>query len=112
MLESDWVAEDPEAHLLPHLQRLCVERDWELVRAEVADAVLEIDVIAPTGTVASAEEAAFGLLGTFAEASTHATVERTADPGGVVLFATTGMLEGDGAFAPHGHTARIAVRRS
>ena len=29
----------------------------------------------------------------------------------VELLATTGMLEGDGAFAPHGHTVRIAVRR-
>ena len=28
------------------------------------------------------------------------------------LFVTTGMLEGDGSFAPHGHTVRFRVRRS
>ena len=110
MLEPDWVAEDPEAHLLPHARRLCAERGWEVARAEVVDAVLEVEVAAPASTVRSPTEAAYCLLGTFAEASTH-VVARSADVGkDVVLFATTGMLEGDGVFAPHGHTVRIAVR--
>lgn len=110
MLEPDWVAEDPEAHLLPHMRRLCAERGWELTRSDVADAVLEVDVVAPAATVRSPYEAAFSLLGTFAEASTH-VVERSTDVGKEVeLFVTTGMLEGDGVFAPHGHTVRISVR--
>jgi hypothetical protein len=109
MLEPDWVTEDADAHLLPHVRRMCAERGWEVTRAEVTDAVLEVDVSAPAATVRSPREAAFALLGTFAEASTH-VVERVADVGNEVeVFATTGMLEGDGDFAPHGHTARIRV---
>ena len=110
MSEPDWVAEDPDAHLLPHVQRLCEKRGWELTRADVADDVLEVDVVAPAATVRSPREAAFSLLGTFAEASTH-VVERSTDVRKEVeLFVTTGMLEGDGVFAPHGHTVRISVR--
>jgi hypothetical protein len=110
MLEPDWVTEDPDAHLLPHVRRLCTERGWELARADVVDAVLEVDVLAPATTVRSPREAAFSLLGTFSEASTH-VVERSPDVGrDVQLLVTTGMLEGDGVFAPHGHTARITVR--
>lgn len=110
MLEPDWVAEDPELHLLPHVERLCAERGWDLDRSEVVDAVLEIDVAAPRTATATPRAVAFALLGTFAEASTH-VVEESADVGrDVQLHATTGMLEGDGVFAPHGHTVRIRVR--
>jgi hypothetical protein len=109
MLEPDWVTEDPEIHLLPHVRRVCIERGWDIARAGVADAVLQIDVSAPASTVRSPREAAFALLGSFAEASTH-VVERSPDVAGEVeLVVTTGMLEGDGVFAPHGHTVRIRV---
>ena len=109
MLEPDWVTEEPEIHLLPHIERLCAERGWKVSRADVVDAVLEVDVDAPRVTVATPRAAAFTILGTFAEASTH-VVERSTDVGrSVVLHATTGMLEGDGAFAPHGHTVLIRV---
>ena len=109
MLEPDWVSEDPDAHLVPHLQRVCDERGWKLQRAEIVDAVLEVDALTPEGSPRP-REAAFALLGSFAEASTH-IVERSLDVGrDVELFVTTGMLEGDGQFAPHGHTVRIRVR--
>ena len=32
----DWVAEEPEHHLLPHVRRLCDERGWT-VSAEIED---------------------------------------------------------------------------
>ena len=103
------VAEQPEAHLLPHVERLCRERGWKLTRSDVVDAVLEVDVSTPHATVRSSREAAFAVLGTFAEASTH-VVERPPDVGRATeLVATTGMLEGDSSFAPHGHTVRIRV---
>jgi hypothetical protein len=110
MLEPDWVTEDPDAHLLPHVQRLCDERGWELERAEVVDAALEVDVAAPRTPTATPRAVAFAVLGTFAEASTH-VVETSSDVGrDVEVLATTGMLEGDGFFAPHGHTVRIRAR--
>ena len=111
MLVPDWVSEDPDAHLVPHMRRVCDERGWKLERAEIVDAVLEVDALTPEGSPAP-REAAFALLGSFAEASTH-IVERSPDVGrDVELFITTGMLEGDGRFAPHGHTVRIRVHSS
>jgi hypothetical protein len=112
MLEADWVAEEPELHLLPHIRRLCEEQSWILARADVVEAVLEVEIVVPAATSRSPTETAFSILGTFAEASTHAVVQ-AADVGeSVELLVTTGMLEGDGVFAPHGHTVRIAVRRA
>ena len=111
MLEPEWVAEEPDLHLLPHIRRLCEERGWSLARADVVDDVLDVDVVVSAAAVRSPTEAAFTILGTFAEASTHVVVQRADAGESVELLATTGMLEGDGAFAPHGHTVRIAVRR-
>ena len=108
MLEPDWVAEEPDLHLLPHIRRLCDERSWTLARADVVDDVLDVAVAA---AAVEPTEAAFTILGTFAEASTHVVVQAAEVGESVELLATTGMLEGDGAFAPHGHTVRIAVRR-
>jgi len=111
MLVPDWVTEEPDLHLLPHVRRVCEERGWRLERAEVVDAVLEVDAVTPAGS-ASPREAAFALIASFAEASTH-VVERSPYVGrDVDLFVTTGMLEGDGSFAPHGHTVRVRVRRA
>ena len=68
-----------------------------MTRSGVIDAVLVVEVDAPAASVRSPHEAAFALLGTFAEASTH-VVETVADVGREVeLLATTGMLAGDGA---------------
>jgi hypothetical protein len=76
----------------------------------VKDAILDVEVVADGGSWRELREAAFGLVGTFAESSTH-VVERSGDDrGSVELLVTTGMLEADGAFAPHGHVVRIAVR--
>jgi len=76
----------------------------------VNDATLDVEVVAAGASWRELREAAFGLVGTFAESSTH-VVERSGDDrGSVELLVTTGMLEGDGAFAPHGHVVRIAVR--
>jgi hypothetical protein len=111
MLIDDWVSEDPDAHLLPHMRRVCDERGWKLERAEIVDDVLEVDAVTP-GSYPSPRESAYALLGSFAEASTH-VVERSTDVRrDVELFITTGMLEGDGRFAPHGHTVRVRVRRA
>ncbi len=111
MLDAYWVAEEPELHLLPHIRRLCEEQTWNLARADVVDAVLDVEVVVPAATSRSPTEAAFSILGTFAEASTHVLVQAAGVGESVELLVTTGMLEGDGVFAPHGHTVRIAVRR-
>jgi hypothetical protein len=107
MLEPDWVTEEPDLHLLPHIRRASADRGWTVQRAEVVDAVLEVDVVAPDAR--SPTEAAFLLLGTFAESSTH-IVSTTRDVGReIAVTVTTGVLEGDSVFAPHGHVVRIRV---
>jgi hypothetical protein len=50
--------------------------------------------------------AAFALLGSFAEEMTY--VRKDESRGEVVLEAVTGVV-GEGHFAPHGHTVRIAI---
>lgn len=107
MREPDWVTEEPDLHLLPHIRRASADRGWTVRRAEVVEAVLEVDVLAPDAR--SPTVAAFLLLGTFAESSTH-VVTTTQDVGReIAVTATTGVLEGDSVFAPHGHVVRIRV---
>ena len=111
MLEPDWVTEEPELHLLPHVQRVCDERGYVLERAAVVgDCVLEVDV-AVAGGRKEVREAGFELVGSFAESSTH-IVERSRGADGSTLEITTGVLDGDSRFAPHGHVVRLAVRGS
>jgi len=112
MLEPDWVAEEPELHLLPHVERVCVQRGWELERAEIADAgVLELDVVVMGGDRREAWEAGFAILGSFAESNTHVVVKWRGERGWT-LEITTGELEGDSRFAPHGHVVRLTVKGS
>jgi hypothetical protein len=109
MVLPDWVAEAPDVHLLPHVERMCEVNGWRIVRADVADGVLEVDVTTGARSHGELRAAAFVLIGSFAEASTHA-VATSPDDSSVEVTVTTGMLEGDGAFAPHGHVVRLSLR--
>ena len=92
MLERDWVAEEPELHLLPHIRRACAERGWTVRRAEVVAAVLEVDITMLGRSARTPTEAAYQLIGTFAEPSTH-IVETKRDVGrDVEVGVTTGVL--------------------
>ena len=108
MLEPDWVAEAAEHHLLPHVEHACGEHGWTLRYAQVDDAILDVQVVVRGGSPGALQDAAFTLIATFAEASTH-IVERRPTEGRIELIVTTGMLEGDGPFAPHGHVVRLAI---
>lgn len=107
MREPDWVAEDPDHHLLPHVRRFCAGPtllaldDWS-----IEDGVLVLDLAFEGGTWRERREAVFALIGTFAEAATLVR-EVVPDRDFVVV---TGALEGDTEFAPHGHTLRLRVR--
>jgi hypothetical protein len=110
MREPDWVAEDPEAHLVHHIRRLAVgpvsfvgssvEPNGELlVRISVA--------VQPDD-----EErwrllhmAAYGLISSFAESSTF--IQERREGGRWEFLVTTGLLEG--RFRPHGHVVRLVV---
>ena len=108
MLEPDWVTEEPDLHLLPRIERASAAHGWSVVRADVVDAVLDVEVHAPGAR--NPTEAAFLLLGTFAEPATHVATT-THDVGReIAVTITTGVLEGDSHFAPHGHVVRLHVR--
>jgi hypothetical protein len=107
MSAPDWVTEEPELHLLPHVRRLCEERGWTVARAEVLEAVLEVDVVIAGASRHEVQVTGFALVGTFAESSTHVVVGRRGE--GVELVVTTGVLDGEAQFAAHGHVVRLRV---
>ena len=109
MVLPDWVAEAPDLHLLPHVERICEANGWRVTRADVVDDVLEVEVVTGGESRGELRAAAFVLIGSFAEASTH-VVATSRDGSSVDVTATTGTLEGDSAFAPHGHVVRLSVR--
>ena len=103
LARAGWIAEDPHAHLLPHLEATAAERGWTLVRWADVDGVLEVELdVGGERSHKDRLEAAFALIGAIAEASTHV---RETGPG--VYEVLTGMLPGDGSFATHGHVLRI-----
>ena len=107
MTEPDWVAEDPDHHLLPHIRRFCASSDvLGLDGWSIEDGVLVLD-LSTTGEASWGQrrKAVHELIGTFAEAATLVR-ELAQDHDFVVV---TGMLEGDSVFAPHGHTVLLRV---
>ena len=107
--EADWVAEQPEAHLLPHIERSCAGpgSPFSLEAATVADGVLEVTLAWRGGNQRELTEAVWALLGTFAESASY--VRGPADGAEPVWEVATGMLAPDTAFAPHGHTVRLRI---
>jgi hypothetical protein len=109
--EPDWVAEDPDAHLLPHLRKAC-EQDHSPLRfvdATFAAGVYVVELEWLTASVSAREvaAAAFALVGSIAESSTN-VVERV--DGWVVLYdVVTGMVAGQTRWAPHGHTIQLRI---
>ncbi|MFC9768602.1 hypothetical protein [Rhodococcus jostii] len=106
-----WVTEDPDAHLLPHLQGFCEQPDsrWRLIGARLLDdGVYAVD-IGPSAEMATPNlpiRETIPLLGQVAEASfaVQQIDENT-------IECVTGMLDGDGPYATHGHLIRLHIHR-
>ena len=116
--EPAWVAEQPELHLLPHIEAWC-ERDGRLALtgARTSDAnayVLDLDWRDATGSVGGARAAVFALIGSFAESATYVRQRRIAIDGGgsamrLRFEVGTGELAPDASFEPHGHVVLINI---
>jgi hypothetical protein len=109
METANWVAEEPEAHLLPHIRRMCEGSPLRLVQAEVAgDGVLVVELRWEGGDESHWPEV-WKVIGSFAESASY--LHQRSENGADVFDVVTGMLARDTVFAPHGHTVRIRVTR-
>ena len=107
----DWVAEEPEVHLLPHIQTACA-RDgspWRMVssREEGVVFVVELEWQRSVGTLRQLTVDVFSLVGLIAESNTHVR-EHSGDKH-VDFELTTGMLDEDGQYKGHGHLVLLRV---
>lgn len=110
MRRSGWVTEDPEAHLLPHLQQSSARDDAPLAieRASSEEGVFEV-WLGPRRQLSAGDlrHAVFALLASVAEGVTF--VHECMEPQRTVFEVTTGMLDDQTTFQSHGHTIRFSV---
>lgn len=115
----DWVTEDPDFHLRPHIERWC-EDDGRLalLSADIDETgayVLELEWRGePDPGVGQVRATVFALVGSFAESATYVRQRRldstSSDPIPLLHFEIgTGELPGDARFAPHGHVVLVNV---
>ena len=110
MRTDGWVAEDPDDHLRPHLERACRSLPLELRGARLAsDGTYEVELVwcgreRGTGDVRSA---VFALAGSVAETASY--VRQRRDDGALVYELVTGMIDDGSPFAPHGHAVRFRI---
>jgi hypothetical protein len=107
----DWIAERPDAHLLPHIRRVVESpaSPFDLVGWEIADNVLVVD-LRPRQSDARRDDrkAILAIVGAFAEPATFIRERRVGDS--FEYDVACGVLEGDGGFGPHGHLVRLRIR--
>jgi hypothetical protein len=105
---AGWVAEDPDVHLVPHLTAAAVE-GLRLVSYRVrADGVLIVAVqYSPGMSRSEIRLRAWALIGTIAEPA--ASVCERPDGDTVVFDVVTGIPDGTGPFASHGHSVRLEL---
>lgn len=105
----DWVAEEPELHLLPHLERAALGLGFGLRGAASDGAVYELRLtwLGDQGR-GPLRRAAHSLIGSIAEESTH--VAEWVDGDVVVFDVATGNVTEDRHFGPHGHLLRLRIQ--
>ena len=108
LTEPHWLAEEPEAHLLPHLEHGA--RPWQLVDADVVDGgVYQVTLTREGGParLGGVRPEAFAIIGRLAEKTTCITERLVGDT--VEYEVATGILEGDTHWLPHGHLLRLVL---
>jgi hypothetical protein len=107
---SGWVAEAPEAHLLPHFQAACDEAGSLLHLDEAWSDdeifVVELSATKPDLSVGHLRHAAIVLAAAIAEESTSIRQRRDGDL--LEFDVATGSTRESG-FAPHGHLVRLRI---
>lgn len=112
MRGESWVAEDPDAHLMPHI-RAAADADGSQVVVLDATVIGEVLVVelgwvgAESVVPDTLRAEVFRLLGSFAEHTTHVAQHSVDD--GVEFEIATGTTSAESPFLPHGHLVRIRV---
>jgi hypothetical protein len=106
----DWVAEDPERHLLPHLAQACAAPDSSFVLLSSAvdhQGRLVVDLRCRNAAAGAGElrDAVIGLVGKIAETATF--IRQNGNP--LSFDVLTGEVSSDGSFASHGHTLTLRI---
>jgi hypothetical protein len=113
-----WVAEQPEAHLRPHVENWCQQDGRLALRGASIDErhayVLDLEWRGESAGVGQARAAVFSLIGSFAESATYVRQHRIHSHSHVSAASLwfevgTGELASDAGFHPHGHTVVINV---
>jgi hypothetical protein len=113
--EPAWVAEQPDAHLKPHVEDWCQhDRRLELRDAHTDDLkayVLDLEWKGASPSVGEVRAAVFSLIGSFAESATYVRQRRIPSDGSLKLQfeVGTGELAPETRFEPHGHVVVINV---
>jgi hypothetical protein len=106
-----WVAEEPELHLLPHLEAATAAGPLALRRAESdADGTFVVDLEWAGETEANRRDiraAMFVLIGSIAESMT--VIHELPTEAGRQIDVLTGLVGPDSPFATHGHTVRFRL---
>ena len=110
----NWVAEDPELHLKPHVDAwLHADGRLGLTRAYTDDRgafILDLSWLGGPAGPGEVRAAVYALVGQFAEGATYVRQRRDENDRPVPkLRFEVGTGELDGAFASHGHTVLITV---
>lgn len=107
----DWIAEQPDAHLLPHIRRACEApgSGLSVVDWRIEHDVLVVDLRADPDDSRRRRppELLLPVVGTFIEPSSMVRIDER--PDGTTLDVATGVLAGDTEFAPHGHLVRLRL---
>jgi hypothetical protein len=103
-----WVAEDPCIHLAPHLHGATVD-GLRIVQIRAGeDGMLAVDAECSPGVGrGELRRRAWALLGAVAEPATSVRERRDGDT--AVFEVVTGVPDGAGPFASHGHTLRLTI---
>jgi hypothetical protein len=111
MERAHWVAEEPEVHLLPHVQR-AVEAggQFTIESAELWGAIYEIRLrwLRDGASLRALRGAVYALVAAVAETHTH--VRQRIGDDRITFDVTIGTLDTDAPFKGHGHLLRLVVR--
>jgi hypothetical protein len=111
MAQPNWVAEDPDAHLLPALREAGSRpgSPWTLRSAELQDGLyrLTVDWAGQPATLSQLRADAYALIGAIAEGATN--IHQQVLASGVNYEVVTGLLEEQTPFRSHGHLLRLHV---